>query len=235
MPARRNIVPVLRKIHRWAAAVLALFIGAIALSGTVLQVIIAAYGDTGPRQAPGEPLWAVDLRDLAVTVHTGAFTGITGVYCGVICGLGLLVFTVSGAWMYLEVYRARVTMGRRNPFLWNRMGKAAAMRSLHRCMTLPMALFMLLLSLTGVSLNLYFARYDMVPLPPPRGAKGLGGPPPLDGRVWHDVSLSLHKLNFLGEAGHVLGVAIGLALTMLVVSGGWVYLSMYRQRRKLFW
>jgi uncharacterized iron-regulated membrane protein len=81
----------------------------------------------------------------------------------------------------------------------------------------------------------------MVPLPPPRPtldgtgeALKIGGPagPPNGGRVWHELSLSLHKLNFLGWAGHVLGVILGLALMALVVSGTWIFASLYKQRRK---
>lgn len=250
---------------------LAVFIGAIALTGTILQAIMVVYGDTGPRQAPGEPFWVVRLRDWAVTVHTGAFTGISGVYVGMICALGLLFFSVSGVWMYLELYRSRAAQGRKALFWGARAGTSAVMRSLHRWITLPFGLFGLLLSLTGASLDLYFARYDQVPLPPPRtmqggpgggprlggrpgpppanlrgspggpfglgrpsGAGGPPGPPPA-GRAWHDLSLSIHKLNFLGWTGHVLGFLMGVALLTLAVSGAWMFCSLYKQRRKAGW
>jgi uncharacterized iron-regulated membrane protein len=247
VPSRQHIVQVLRRIHRWLGIVLALFIAVIALTGTILQVIMVIYGDTGPRQAPDEPFWVVRLRDWAVTVHTGAFTGISGVYVGMICAMGLLFFAVSGVWMNLALHRSRAAQGHKSLFWWTRTGNGAAMRSLHRWITLPFALFALLLSLTGGSLDLYFARYDMVPLPPPRlGGTGstpkLEGPagPPNGGRVWHELSLSLHKLNFLGWAGHALGVILGLALMALVVSGTWIFASLYGRRRKagltgLFW
>lgn len=249
MPGKQRTVQILRRIHRWLGIVLAVFLAVIALTGTILQVIMVIYGDTGPRQAPGEPFWVVRLRDWAVTVHTGAFTGIAGVYLGILCALGLLFFSVSGVWMNLSLYRARAAQGRKALFWRTRSGSGASMRSLHRWITLPFGLFALLLSITGASLDLYFARYDMVPLPPPRtmhhnpgGAPRLAHPPgpPRDGRIWHDLSLSLHKLNFLGWAGHVLGVILGLALMAWVVSGTWIFLSLYKQRRKtglpgLFW
>lgn len=262
MAPRQHTVQTLRRLHRWVGIVLAVFIAGIALTGTVLQVIMTVYGDTGPLQAPGEPLWVVHLRDWAVTLHTGAFTGISGVYVGAFCALGLLFFTISGAWMYLALYRSRSAQGRSAWFWWTRSGKGATMRSLHRWITLPFGLFALLLSLTGASLDLYFARYHMVPLPPARTAHGgsgaphasgrppggpggapgparAGGPPP-GGRAWHDLSLSIHKLDFLGSAGHVLGVVLGLALVTLVVSGTWIFASLYKQRRNaglagLFW
>lgn len=223
---------------------------------------MVVYGDTGPMQAPGEPLWVVHLRDWAVTLHTGAFTGIAGVYVGTLCALGLLFFAVSGVWMYVELYRTRAAQGRKALFWWTRAAHSAIMRSLHRWITLPFGIFALLLGLTGASLDLYFARYHMVPLPPPRtghgGPGGPGGPrggpggpgpghptgrpqgPAPGGRAWHDLSLSIHKLDFLGSVGHLLGVVLGLALIVLVISGTWMFASIYNQRRKaglagLFW
>jgi uncharacterized iron-regulated membrane protein len=249
MPGRQRIVQTLRRLHRWLGIVLALFLAAIALTGTILQAIMVIYGDTGPRQAPGEPFWVARLRDWAVTVHTGAFTGIFGVYVGAICALSLLFFSISGVWMNLALYRSRAAQGRTALFWWARSGNGAVMRSFHRAITLPFALPAVLLSLTGASLDLYFARYNISPLPPPRQAPGnpggtprLGGPggPPNSGQVWHDLSLSLHKLDFLGWGGHVLGVMLGLALMALAVSGAWIFISLYKQRRKsglteLFW
>ena len=53
--------------------------------------------------------------------------------------------------------------------------------------------------------------------------------------------LRIHSGEILGEPGVVLGVLWGLALVVLLVSGGWVYLDMYRRRLKgsgkrgLFW
>ena len=53
--------------------------------------------------------------------------------------------------------------------------------------------------------------------------------------------LRIHSGAILGEPGVVLGVLWGSALVILSVTGAWVYLSMYRRRRKasgkggLFW
>lgn len=55
------------------------------------------------------------------------------------------------------------------------------------------------------------------------------------------VILRIHSGAILGEPGVVLGVLWGLALVVLSVTGGWVYLDMYRKRRRgsgkagLFW
>ena len=53
--------------------------------------------------------------------------------------------------------------------------------------------------------------------------------------------LRIHSGEILGEPGVVLGVLWGLALVVLLITGGWVYLDMYRRRLKgsgnrgLFW
>ena len=53
--------------------------------------------------------------------------------------------------------------------------------------------------------------------------------------------LRIHSGAILGEPGVVLGILWGSALMILSLSGGWVYLAMYRRRRKasgkggLFW
>lgn len=53
--------------------------------------------------------------------------------------------------------------------------------------------------------------------------------------------LRIHSGAILGEPGVVMGILWGLALVILSITGGWVYLVMYRRRRKasgkggLFW
>jgi uncharacterized iron-regulated membrane protein len=42
----------------------------------------------------------------------------------------------------------------------------------------------------------------------------------------------IHSGAILGEPGVVLGILWGLALVVLSLTGGWVYISMYRRRRK---
>ena len=55
------------------------------------------------------------------------------------------------------------------------------------------------------------------------------------------IFLRIHSGAILGEPGVVLGVLWGSALVILSITGAWVYLDMYRRRRKasgksgLFW
>lgn len=235
----------LRQLHRWIGLALCLFIAVIGLTGTILQGIMVIYGDTGPQQAPGEPFWVVQMRDLAVTIHTGAFASMPGVYVSLICGLGLLYFAVSGLWMYLDLYRSRAALGRTSFFWRTRLGTDATMRSLHRWLCAPLAIFALLIAATGGILDITFIKSGMVPLPPPRHQAGAafapppgGGPP--EARPWHDNSLYLHKLDFLGASGHILAVLVGVSLVTMAITGLWIYVSIHARRRKaglpgLFW
>jgi uncharacterized iron-regulated membrane protein len=72
-----------------------------------------------------------------------------------------------------------------------------------------------------------------------------GDPPRLltidarSGRILSDVRQDpdslikrIHSGAILGEPGVVLGILWGLALVILSLTGGWVYISMYRRRRK---
>ena len=62
-----------------------------------------------------------------------------------------------------------------------------------------------------------------------------------DEHAEHDsLIMRIHSGAILGEPGVVLGILWGSALAVLSVTGGWVYVDMYRRRRKaakrgLFW
>lgn len=60
-------------------------------------------------------------------------------------------------------------------------------------------------------------------------------------REGESIILRIHSGEILGEPGVILGLLWGLGLLALVVTGSWIYLDMYRRRRKgtgkrgLFW
>ncbi|OJX78202.1 hypothetical protein CD928_02135 [Sphingopyxis sp. GW247-27LB] len=60
-------------------------------------------------------------------------------------------------------------------------------------------------------------------------------------RETESLILRIHSGEILGEPGVVLGVMWGTALIVLLITGGWVYVDMYRRRLKgsgkrgLFW
>ena len=80
----------------------------------------------------------------------------------------------------------------------------------------------------------------------PRGVVTLPGDPgrqitvdPRDGKVLKDeaheaesIFLRIHSGEILGEPGVVMGLLWGLALVVLSITGGLMYLDMYRKRRK---
>jgi uncharacterized iron-regulated membrane protein len=54
------------------------------------------------------------------------------------------------------------------------------------------------------------------------------------------IAKQIHRGDFFGPAGRWVDVAAGLALLYLCVSGGWIYLDLWRKRRRigrhgLFW
>jgi len=251
-PAARPAIEVLRQIHRWVALALVLFIATIGLTGSILQGIMMVYGDGRPGSNPNEPAGMVAFRQLLVKIHTGFLIGVPGAYYGLICGLGLFFFSISGAWMYLNLQRSRAALGRHSLFWATKTGADATVRSLHRWFTVGLVLFTTFISFTGASLDFDFVRHNMIPgsgpgpgpAPggPPGGPGGPGGGegPPPSGAGWHELNFTIHKLSFLGTFGHFLGIFIGLGLFTMAISGFLMYLAMHARRSKagqtgLFW
>jgi uncharacterized iron-regulated membrane protein len=246
----RPIAEILRQIHRWIALALVLFIAAIGTTGAILHGILAIYGDSAPTENGNMPASVAAFRQLLFKIHTGFLIGVPGAYYGLICGLGLLFFSISGLWMYLNLYRSRSGLGRKGLFWTTKKGNDAALRSLHRWFTVGLVLFTTIIAFTGSSLDFDFVRNNMIPGSGPRpGGGGPGGPggpggspggPPPSGAGWHELNFTIHKLSFLGTAGHVLGVFIGLGLVTMAISGLWMYLAMHARRTRagqkgLFW
>ena len=250
----RSVVSILRQIHRWIAVVLAVFMLTIGITGTILQFIIAIYGEPIPPPGGGPPLYSnmpplvASIQQVTFGIHTAHYIGALGAWYGVICGLGLLFFSISGLWMYLALHRARGSMGRQGLFWRTKIGTDATVRSLHRWFAVALVLFTTMLSFTGGSLDLDFGRNGMTP---PGGGGGPGGPrgggpggPPGGGQpsgaAWHELNFTIHKIDFLGSFGHWLGVVIGLGLTTFAITGICMYFSMHARRAKagqkgVFW
>jgi len=230
-------------VHRWIAVVLALFMAVIGLTGSILQTILAIYGEpSGPggvySAAARVPSWVLDLRRVVLQVHTGFLAGLAGTYYGMACGLGLLFFSLSGLWMFVRMYRARFRCGERFPF-WRDGRGAVSARVLHRWLAAGLVVFTLLVSFTGTSLDFDFARHGMIPESDSARPARAATPPPSDAH-WHQLNFSVHKLDFLGPAGHCFGIVLGTGLAIFALTGLLVYLSMRARRAKtglsgLFW
>lgn len=244
-----RLTQTLRRIHRWVALVLAVFMAMIGLTGSILQAIVAVYGDpSGPGDtypaAAHVPGWAMTLQHVVLQIHTGFFAGMTGTYYGMACGLGLLFFSVSGLWMFVQMYRQRFRRGGRSLFWSDGATARVSARALHRWLAVGLGLFALLVSFTGTSLDFDFARHHMIPMipgAPPQGATAVTPPAPSPSDMrWHSLNFSVHKLDFLGLPGHCLGIVLGAGLATFAITGLWMYLSMRRRRvqagrQGLFW
>ena len=242
----RPLTDVLRQIHRWIALVLVLFITIIGITGGILQGIVMVYGDVRPGSNPDEPAWLNVLQRELVQIHTGFLAGVPGAYYGLICGLGLFFFSISGLLMYLKLYESRSQLGRKSLFWVTKTGTDASVRSLHRWFTVGLVAFTTIISFTGASLDFDFVRNNMIPGsgPPPGGPDGgPAGPPPgppPSGAGWHELNFTVHKLSFLGTFGHFLGIFVGFGLATMAISGFCMYLAMHARRAKaaqkgLFW
>ncbi len=174
----------LRRWHRTVALILAVFIFTIGLTGAALQAIIAIYGEAGPGGV-NLPASIAPIRRLLFQIHTGFIAGMPGVYYGLIMGLGLLFFSLSGIWMYLNLWRTRAQLGRKNLFWATKTGNDATARSLHRWFNVGIVLFTTIIAFTGANLDFDFARNNMMPGsgPPPAGAmaQGPGAPAGIPG------------------------------------------------------
>jgi uncharacterized iron-regulated membrane protein len=66
-------------------------------------------------------------------------------------------------------------------------------------------------------------------------------PPPLrEGLNWHGFLQGIHAGYIWGTFGRILSLLAGVALTILSVTGAWVYIDMFRRRagngnRQIFW
>ncbi len=129
----------LRKWHRWLVILTGVFMLWIAATGFVGQVMTLAggehhdgpppagagqpgagrpepMGDDGPPQ-PGKPHGPPhDWYHFIIDLHSGNFFGPAGKVISSIMGAALLFFSISGMWMYVDMFRKRKTIGRSGIF-----------------------------------------------------------------------------------------------------------------------
>lgn len=119
-------------------ALQALFASALAgarrqTQGTVLGVELRAMGDQPTAEVvvaepqmrkmrlnarTGAPLddasapGGRDLHGLLLELHRGAFAGNTGLWISLVCGVVLTVLSLTGLWLYVQMFLRRRTQGR---------------------------------------------------------------------------------------------------------------------------
>ncbi len=121
----------MRRFHRWFGLIVGVFLAVISATGIVLQVQVLMENHDAPpaamavephRDAPEEEKPAAardhdrDLHESIMHIHSGEFFGKFGNVIGLICGLALFFFSISGLWMYWQMFQARSKNGRREVF-----------------------------------------------------------------------------------------------------------------------
>ncbi|MCW2393159.1 PepSY domain-containing protein [Sphingobium sp. B11D3A] len=133
----------MRKWHRWTTVFIGLFMLFIALTGlgSHFAAMVARgsvfeteeRGAPPPAQAPvaaqkagpsagapaaqqAAPNPARKLVGLFHHLHSGEFFGPVGVIISLLSGFALVFFAMSGMWMYVQMFRNRLSRGRRDIF-----------------------------------------------------------------------------------------------------------------------
>lgn len=136
----------MRKFHRWLAVFFGAFLFWIALTGVGLQVLIlqepdhdsppasaTAQADPAvpagfvcpetmtcqPRRKPGGESGGKSLQAFVQHLHSGETFGRFGTLIGILSGLALLFFAISGLWMYVKLWRVRRSRGLKPGWFWN--------------------------------------------------------------------------------------------------------------------
>ncbi len=130
----------MRKWHRWLVVFAGIFMLWIAATGFIGQVISLAGGEHHDRPPPPATAAAAaramtatpapghdgapgkhdgpphDLYHLIIDLHSGNYFGPVGKVVSALMGAALLFFSVSGLWMYIDMFRRRKRMGRSGIF-----------------------------------------------------------------------------------------------------------------------
>jgi hypothetical protein len=127
----------MRDVHRWISVVVGMFMLAIACSGLVLQAEALVKGGwtigppkphAGSTPTGGLPAGAApvspagpppgDLHLFLLQLHRGDLFGPVGTWVSILCGVALVVLSVTGLWVYVDLLRRRLKGDRRGLFWW---------------------------------------------------------------------------------------------------------------------
>ncbi len=125
----------MRKWHRWLSVAFGVFLLWISVTGLLSQIVPLTLGGGGDKQraaalaAPAgfkcpETMVCRPKRKGAELVgtlhhlHSGESFGPIGRAIGILSGLALLFFSVSGLWMYIQLWRSRSARGLKPGWFW---------------------------------------------------------------------------------------------------------------------
>ena len=130
----------MRKWHRWLVIFTGVFLVWVAATGLIGQAVSLAGGEhhegTTPGAEPGKPKFQgpppgdgdqngspgkrgappSDLYHFIIDLHSGNYFGPVGKVISALLGGAMLFFSISGMWMYFDMFRKRKHIGRSGVF-----------------------------------------------------------------------------------------------------------------------
>ncbi len=120
----------MRKWHRWLAVFFGFFMLWIAVTGVLSHVVPLVAPSAPPPQVPEgfvcpetmncrpKPPGGVSIVGLLHHLHSGESFGPIGVAISIASGLALIFFSVSGIWLYVQMWRNRKDRGLLPRWFW---------------------------------------------------------------------------------------------------------------------
>ncbi len=125
----------MRKWHRWLSLFFGVFMLWMAVTGTLSQIV--PLTQSKPAQAQSGPISqaqpdftcppdvscrpkqkGTNIVGLLHHLHSGETFGPLGVLVSTLTGFALIFFSVSGIWLYVQMWRFRKTRGLNPKWLW---------------------------------------------------------------------------------------------------------------------
>lgn len=112
----------MRKWHRWISLFTSIIMFFIAGTGLLLQLDLYLSGHAPPGSPPGSdtpPLidGYTGLHNTLQNIHAGYFMGTGGRILSILMAVGLLVLSITGIVMYLQMYKMRKKVNRHG-WIW---------------------------------------------------------------------------------------------------------------------
>lgn len=123
----------MRKWHRWLVVFFGVFLVWIAVTGVLSQVVpwfqpkpspaaVAAQLPAGfvcPETVACRPKnGGTSVVGLLHHLHSGESFGPLGVFIATLSGLAMVFFSISGIWMYVQMWRNRSSRGLKPGWFW---------------------------------------------------------------------------------------------------------------------
>lgn len=122
----------MRKWHRWLSVFFGVFMLWIAVTGVASQIVPLMAGEPPRATAPADFVCPPDYtcrpkpqpgdpRALVGTLHhlhSGESFGAVGTAISILSGLALVFFSISGVWLYVQMWRNRKDRGLRPGWFW---------------------------------------------------------------------------------------------------------------------